>query len=303
LRLSIFHLQEYAFYQTNSGILRCYRRLRWQCSRTRTQKWLPSFSSYAKPKPLLGATSVSAANHSQVARTPQKLRDLLEKEHSVTAAAIDKNLTIIQGNATDLAAVKQALAPKGTLASIIVSAVGGAPKFNRSLTTPFTLDQPTICEDSAVALVAALKELRSEGVSSEALPTIIVVSTTGLTEERDVPCLFMPLYHVGLKIPHIDKKIMERKIVAASTETGSEAPVSNFIIVRPSLLMDGPSLGSDKVRTGWVKHENAPHAVTGEAPGPAIGYTIRRVEVGTWIFENGIKNVSEYKGRCVTLTY
>ncbi len=70
---------------------------------------------------------------------------------------------------------------------------------------------------------------------------------------------------------------MERKIVAASTGTDSEAPVSNFIIVRPSLLMNGPSLGSDKVRIGWVKHENTPQAVTGKAPGPAIWYTIRRV--------------------------
>ncbi|KIW08726.1 hypothetical protein, variant [Verruconis gallopava] len=241
---------------------------------------------------------------SALARTPQKLRDMLEKEHAVPRGTIDANLTIIQGNVTDISAVKKVLAPEGIPVSLVIFAVGGVPKFNWSLFTPFTLDQPTICEDGSVVILAALRELRREGVIGEdQKPTMIAISSTGLTKRRDVPIAFLWLYHVTLKIPHLDKKVMERLIAQAATESGHEAPIDSFVILRPSLLMDGPGLGMDSVRSGWVEHELAPHAARGQATGPAIGYTIRRSDVGRWLYENAIRNVQEWRGRCVSLTY
>jgi hypothetical protein len=137
---------------------------------------------------------------------------MLEKEHAVPIATIDSNLIVVQGNSTDVAAVKQALAPRGVPAPLIISAVGGGPKFSGSLLTPLTLDQPSICEDTSSTIVNALKEIRRNGVMSEAQkPTIIAISTTGLTKEKDLPTLFNPLYHVFLKVPHLSQGTASRQ--------------------------------------------------------------------------------------------
>jgi len=113
----------------------------------------------------------------------------------------------------------------------------------------------------------------------------------------------MPLYHVLLKTPHKDKEIAEKLVAEGSTETGAEAPIDNFIIVRPTLLTNGPALGQKSVKTGWEKHPSAPGAVSENETRPAIGYTIRRADVGTWIFENAIKGGRGWAGKCVSMTY
>ena len=88
----------------------------------------------------------------------------------------------------------------------------------------------------------------------------------------------------------------------ASTETGPEAPISGFVIARATLLMDGEARGLEKVRVGWETHPDAVNAKEAGAPGPAIGYTIRRADVGLWIFEEVVKNGENWKNKCVTLT-
>ena len=238
-----------------------------------------------------------------VARTPQKLRDMLGKEHALSAEAMN-NLNIVQGNSTDLQAVKAALAPNGQPAGLIIVGVGGTPKLRMSLKQPVILDQPTICEDTCKTILSALRDLRREGTISEnQKPTIVCISTTGLTKARDVPLELTFLYHYLLAVPHKDKALMEEEIARASTETGPDAPIASFIVVRPSLLMDGVSKGMNAVRVGWVEHEHSPGAANGQAPGAELGRTIRRADVGIWVYENAIVNTAEWRGRCVTLTY
>lgn len=230
---------------------------------------------------------------------------MLEQNHNISAATLDSQLTIIQGSVSDLAAIKETLAPNGVPASLIVSGLGAAPKITWKHGIPnLAMDQPTICGDASVLVLNALRELRRDGVISETQkPTIILFSTTGISKQRDVPYALMPLYHVGLKTAHIDKRIQERNFAAASMESGADAPMDSFVFVRPTLLFDGPSKGLWAVKSGWSKYDDAPHAASGEASGPAMGYSIHRTDVGLWVYEKVVKDVGEWKGKCASLTY
>jgi len=238
-----------------------------------------------------------------VARTPSKLRTLLQNEHEIPAATIDSQLTIVKGSIKDLAPVKETLVPSGKPASIVISGVGSFPKFQFSYPL-FTMDDPHLCEEGLQIILAALRELSRENIISEAQkPLVCVISTTGLSDKRDVPYLSIPLYHILLKTAHKDKEQMERVVASASTETGSDAPTSGFVIVRPTLLVDGPAKGIESVKSGWEKHPSAPNAVAEEETEPAIGYTIRRADVGTWVFKSVVKDGRQWAGKCVSLAY
>ena len=86
--------------------------------------------------------------------------------------------------------------------------------------------------------------------------------------------------------------------------------VADFLVVRPSLLLDGPPRADEGVRVGWEYPAVEAGEETGgkereEAKGPAIGYAVRRSEVGSWIFGEVVGKVggrAEWAGRCVTIT-
>jgi hypothetical protein len=78
------------------------------------------------------------------------------------------------------------------------------------------------------------------------------------------------------KVPHKDKAGMEQAIRAETEKPAAERIIANSLIVRPSLLTNGPATGIDKIRVG-----------TGDKP--AIGYTISRNDVGLWLFHNAIR--------------
>jgi hypothetical protein len=231
----------------------------------------------------------------------------METEYNVPADTLDAQLTIIQGGARDLELVKETLAPEGKQpASLVISGIGSYPKLE--LRPPFVVQtDQTLCEDSITILLEALRQLRREGkISEEQKPLVYVGSTTGLSSKRDVPYLYFPLYHFVLASAHKDKKVMERVLAEASTETGPDAPILSFVIGRPTLLMDGPATGQEYIRTGWEKHPSAPNALSEQETSPAIGYTIRRSDVGAWIFEEVIKGGSRdniWAGKCVSMTY
>jgi hypothetical protein len=216
--------------------------------------------------------------------------------HSIPQNVLDSQLAIVQGNIDNVTSIKSVFAHSP---SVIVSGVGGAPKLQASLLRPVTLDQPTICADATANIVKALKEL--EAANKLAVkPFVIVIGTTGMSHTRDVPVAFLPFYHVVLAMPHKDKGNMEKIVIGAAKETPSV--LSGYSIVRPSLLMDGPSQGVGKIRMGWERHMLDSQGEKG--PGPAVGYTIRRADIGLWIYENLIKGDSkDWSGRCVSLTY
>ncbi|KAH7324563.1 hypothetical protein B0I35DRAFT_388414 [Stachybotrys elegans] len=217
-----------------------------------------------------------AAGHHAIAlcRTPSKLADLLP-------ASSHPNLRIIQGNAKDAESVAQCLVkPDGSLVDAVVSTVGG--KF---IPSRLTIDDPQVCRLAMRALLDAIAQLRRQGAAGR--PLVVVCSTTGIScAGRDVPLLLVPLYHVGLKVPHEDKRIMEDDLVASGED---------FAIVRCSLLVDGAS--ETPIRVGIED----PKAGLESA---AIGYTISREDAGRWFADNLIlKDAGSYRNKLVTITY
>ncbi|KAL7626094.1 hypothetical protein AAE478_002864 [Parahypoxylon ruwenzoriense] len=229
------------------------------------------------------------AGHTCIAlcRTPSKLTDRFP-------AGVYPNLRVEQGNAHDAAAVARCLAP--LLPDTVVSSIGGVFQFSR-----MTLDDPHVCEKGMTALLQAMSEVRAQtqtppGAAAAAAaqqqwrPRVVVVSTCGISKAgRDFPLATLPVYHFMLKVPHADKKLMERDLLAAAPEGGF-----TYTVVRPSLLNDDAK-PERPVRVG----------LDGE---PAVGYFISRDDTGRWIFENLLAEEEgaerrTYENKIVTITW
>lgn len=95
---------------------------------------------------------------------------------------------------------------------------------------------------------------------------------------------------------------MESVVAKATTESGDDSPISGFVITRPTLLTDGDAKGLNKVKVGWETHPEAVNAKEDKKSKPAIGYSIRRADVGTWIFEEVVKGKGDWVNKCVSMT-
>lgn len=86
---------------------------------------------------------------------------------------------------------------------------------------------------------------------------------------------------------------MEALILAEAAKSADERAIRDFVVVRPSLLTNGPRLGTGKVRIGE------------ECGKPAVGYTISREDVGGWIFDEMVNGDGREKfaGKMVSITY
>ena len=86
---------------------------------------------------------------------------------------------------------------------------------------------------------------------------------------------------------------MEAVLLAEMAKSAGEQAIRNFVLVRPSMLTDGPRLGTGKVRVGE------------ESKKPAVGYTISREDVGGWVFDEIVKGdgLEKYVGKMVSITY
>lgn len=93
-------------------------------------------------------------------------------------------------------------------------------------------------------------------------------------------------------------------------ETVIQKSGRRWVVVRPSLLVDGESVGLKKVRTSTEGGEGERYG-KGKDGEVAIGYTIRRQDVGLCIFEECVKGNGKgggerwgkWEGKMVTLTY
>ena len=179
---------------------------------------------------------------------------------------------------------------------IIYFGVGSLPKLQASLLNPFTCIDPTVCEAGLQAVFQALDALTESGVSATQdgkKPLLIVYSSTGINARtRDLPLAYIPLYKWLASIPHADKKRME---LLAMNDGGEH--VRDFVVVRPTMLTDAEPLGIENVRAGWEWAGER----RGDEPGPQIGWTIGRKDVGEWVFRNVVVEGS-WEGKCVSLT-
>lgn len=233
-------------------------------------------------------------------RTPQKLRKQLTAQ-GLDEAMLDAQLTILQGNALDVAAVKQALtasSPSG-LPTIIVTGLGAAPAWKFDLLHPgqiLTIDQPQLCGTAAQTVVTALREIYAEKPRPKAnRPLLTFISTTGISRgAEDVPFSMRFLYHQLLAKPHADKKKMEETFRAEAD--GEQGVFRNVIGIRPTLLKGAASYtdaaGLQRVRYGTESR-------------PALGFLIKRADVGHFVFQNVIsatERKKEFEGDMISLT-
>lgn len=244
--------------------------------------------------------ALRAGHHATaLARNPAKLRSLLldpaNPATALAATVLDTHLTVIPGSAQDPAALRALLtadAANKTLVDALVCGIGSLPAFSWNPLAPATLQQPNVCETAMRGVVEAVAALRGEEGFAGAPPVVVAISTTGVSSgKRDVPVLCLPAYHWLGAVPHKDKRKMEECVVEAS----GKGTVGGFVVVRPSLLVDGEGKGRGAVRVGWEGGEGA--------PGPAVGYTIARRDVADWIWEEALLRKEKWVGRFVSLTY
>ncbi len=262
---------------------------------------------------ILAHTIFAGHKATALVRTPQKLRDQLTSQ-GIDETLIDRQLTIVQGDALDVAAVKRTLLPLSSssttgssLPAYIVTGLGGSPKLNLDWRHPghiAALDNPTICETAARTLITALREIYAERPELKAAgaaaskPLLIFISTTGVTRgPEDVPFAMRFLYHQMLAIPHADKKKMEDLYRGDAEQSNSQDRVfRNVVGIRPTLLAGGVSY-TEGAGLAAVKEGTEAH--------PARGYTIKRADVGHWVYHNIIDEKHrrpELEGEMITLT-
>lgn len=227
--------------------------------------------------------------HSCIAlvRSSEKLQKSLAQKG--ISGDILSQLKIVKGNVRDEATVLEALTINGTPVDKVISGIGSLPSLQMSLQTPVSLRDPGICADAAEILIKALRNLQTT-----TKPFLAAVSTTGIEpagKPRDVPFAYIWLYKWLLHVPHVDKEKMETTFRNAAAEPSATRPIRGFVAVKPTLLMDGPAIGQDKIRAG-------------DEDQPAIGYTIRRQDVGEWMYANLIAKEPQTsflgKGVCLT---
>ena len=209
-----------------------------------------------------------------VARTPQKLTDLLSKR-GIKEDITQSKLVIIQGNAKDQEAVSKVLVDEsGKVADKIIFGIGthsshfpsrpyskliqpltptpgGTPKLTPNPLKP-TLDDPVVCQSSMSTILSSVRAIfTSPSYHGQARPLVTAISTTGMSAKRDIPLLMIPLYHWLLAVPHADKKVMEEEVEKAK----AEGVIREYVIVKPSLLMGENRLGRENIRVGWEGKE------------------------------------------------
>ncbi|KAK4463895.1 hypothetical protein QBC42DRAFT_295531 [Cladorrhinum samala] len=222
------------------------------------------------------------------------------------------NLHIVHGNAHSVPDLIRCLTLTLTLTDTstvspvthIFSSIGSWP----SLTSPFTIADPKVCETGMAALLSAISSVRkssSESPGSAAAttrtgpprwsPRIIATSSTGLSSvQRDIPVVYVPLYHVLLRQAHKDKKNMEDLLIGSGE--------ADWTIVRASLYVDSKP-GEDGKKTRVVRAgKEDPVAKVVERK--EVGYTISREDVGRWMFEELVeRDGGEWQRRVASITY
>ncbi|KAL4787601.1 hypothetical protein BJX76DRAFT_318473 [Aspergillus varians] len=227
-------------------------------------------------------------------RTPKKLTDLLIAR-GIPATTLAHHLTIIEGSTTDLNAISKTLFPDNLPpVSMILSGVGGAPDFSQPLSPKFI--GKTICQDTVRNILDTLRFAHTQDTPREHKPVLVVISSTGLTKERDIPLAMIPLYNWMLKVPHADKRVMEGLIFEEVNRPEAEKVISDYVMIRPSYLTNGTSQ-REKLRVLKGQGEGQNTAVGISCP--FVGYTVCRDDVGGFMFElvEGLDGGEKARGR------
>ena len=221
-----------------------------------------------------------------------------------------------------------ASASSTSTADIIIFGVGGAPRLTPFSVHLVTVDDPHVCGEGMKTVLEVLESIRAAslrrdaGAGAATVPTfkkpfVAAISTTGLPltggsgrgGRRDVPLPLLPLYRWLLAVPHQDKLEMERALLlllSSSASSSDGGGLVDAVVVRPTLLVDGERSGREKVRVGWERVGGGGGDGGRVGPGPAVGYSVRRADVGEWLYEEVVmgrtNDAREWAGRVVTLS-
>jgi hypothetical protein len=244
-----------------------------------------------------------------VVRSPTKLETILTNNHDIPQGTITNLLTISVGDAKNPEDVANALvhpAQPTRLVDMIVFAVGAYIKPQLSLLRPFVLPPAdvSVTQDCMRALFSAIDSLLAKRPKIAATKPLIVVVTA--TASKDVwgsvpwPWLCAPLYKWLLRSPEEDKRNMEDIV-----RSDGGGHVRSYVLMRPAILTDGVERGVVKVRVGWLWDTQGEMGVEREkAPGPAVGWSIGRRDVGRWMFEKVVAcGGNGWEGKSVSLCY
>jgi hypothetical protein len=233
------------------------------------------------------------------------LRQSLTIEHNISSSIIDQYLKIYQGDVKNLADVARVLVnpnDESLLVDVILSGVGSYPTFQWSIMRPFPLRDPTICQTAVEVIYAAISNLSSAqerpitNTSTGGKPLLVVISTAGCGRRRGIPLSIYLPYHYLLGSPLADKIEMEKVVI-----TGKGKYVRDFVVMRPPFLTNGEARGEGSLRVGWEWGLDGGDGSVKE-PGPQIGYTVSRKDIGSWVFEKVIVQ-GAWDGKCIYLTY
>ncbi|KAH1270736.1 hypothetical protein KXW98_002532 [Aspergillus fumigatus] len=231
-------------------------------------------------------------------RDGSKLRKILSVL-GVSSEIVESQLIITEDSSRDVKTVVRLLRSDPDL---IFSGVTSLPKFSINPLRPIGMQDATIIGDSAIALIDALRELRSTGGLSNA-PLYIPISSVGHSSQRDQPLLSIPLYLWLLPIAQEDTAVLEKVVRKAATEANS--PLGGYVMLRPPLLTHGKMKGRESVRVGWIWEDEAfKNQDEEEEEGIKIKWTISRLDLAKWMFEELVQgDAHKWKGKCVYLTY
>ncbi|KAI8386825.1 hypothetical protein BD560DRAFT_382900 [Blakeslea trispora] len=150
-------------------------------------------------------------------------------------------LTLIKGDAMDPASVRQLLEDT----DVIVSSIGSTIDMSGKMVIP------DLCNKSMKVLLEELEKMGSNRPQR-----LVVVSSTGLDDSGDVPCLMRPMYKYLLHEPHEDKRKMEKMVI-------NQNIIPNWILVRPTFLKNGKLTGKYKAEENisgyFVNREDIGH--------------------------------------------
>ncbi|KAI8376754.1 hypothetical protein EDC96DRAFT_571661 [Choanephora cucurbitarum] len=171
-------------------------------------------------------------------------------------------LTLIKGDAMDPVAVRQLLED----IDVVVSSIGSTIDIKTG-----KMAIPNLCSKSMKVLLEVIGQMEKNRPQR-----LVVVSSTGLDDSSDVPCLFRPMYKYLLHEPHEDKREMEKMVI-------NQNVIPDWILARPSFLKNGKVTG--KYRAG----ENL------------CGYLVNREDVGHFLLNQCIEQ-DEFLQKKVVVT-
>ncbi|KAH0607927.1 uncharacterized protein H6S33_001979 [Morchella sextelata] len=161
-------------------------------------------------------------------------------------------ITVVQGDAFSEQDVGRLFSTAGDGVGFALFSLGGRPSFKNPLSPK--LEPPQICSRTINVFLPVFTRLYPDPSNQ---PRLVVISSSGIGPKghKELPFAMKPMYSWLLKEPHADKEDMERLVNSYAgiqhvdfNPTPGEVKLGNVVIVRPSLLVDGPVKG--KVRAG-----------------------------------------------------